>query len=286
MRTQINPLRQLWARPYQLVRQLWTRPYQSVRQHATISTLLQDFPPPPHIAWGSLLLSVANSWSSLPPHTKARGTHIPLLPFWAWYPLMRPHGLDMAIWRYHRQSDWSQDHDGRYFSSWNDLAVEKTASKSSVVSAQEGGMLYWPACWVAYKRKSRRAWSLVCSQRSTPPHPSWTQPELHHLDTVCWISKFPTMPLSFGRALIIRGAPFPINQANLSAPPPRGTPFPINQANLSALLPGACPFLSIRQTWARLPPWGAPFPINQANLSSPFSQGRALSFLSSSVPRT
>jgi len=29
----------------------------------------------------------------------------------------------------------------------------------------------------------------VC-QWSTPPHPSWTQPELHHLDTVCWISKF------------------------------------------------------------------------------------------------
>jgi len=62
--------------------------------------------------------------------------------------------------------------------------VEKTASKSSAVSAQEGGMLYWPDCWVAYKRKSRRACSLVCSQQSTPPHPSWTQPELHHLDTV------------------------------------------------------------------------------------------------------
>ncbi len=53
-------------------------------------------------------------------------------------------------------------------------------------------MLYWPPCWVAYKRKSWRAWTSVCSQRSTPPHPSWTQPELHHLDTVCWISKFPT----------------------------------------------------------------------------------------------
>ncbi len=83
-------------------------------------------PPPP----------CPNSWSSLPPHTKARGTHTPLLPFWAWYPLMRPHGLDMAICRYHRRSDWSQNHDGHhYFSSWSDLAVEKTAFKSSTVSA-------------------------------------------------------------------------------------------------------------------------------------------------------
>ncbi len=217
---------------------------------------------------------------------------------------MRPHGLDMTIWRYHRWSGWSQDHDGPYFSSWNDLPVEKTASKSSAVSAQEEGMLYWPACWVVYKRKSRRAWSLVCSQRSTPPHPSWTQPELRHLDTVCWISKFPTMPLSFGRAQINRGAPFLSIRQTWARPPPRGAPFPINQANLStpssqgralsyqsgklerALLPGAHHFLTIRQTWARPPPRGAPFPINQANLSAPFSQGHALSYLSSSVPTT
>ncbi len=149
------------------------------------------------------------SWSSIPPHTKARGTHIPVLPFWAWSPLMRPRGLNMATGRYHRWSDWSQDHNGRYFSSWNDLAVEKTASKSSAVSAQEGGMLYWPACWGAYKRKSGRAWSLVCRQWSTPPHPSWTQPELHLLDTVCWISKFPIMPLFLGAPWSTGAHPFP-----------------------------------------------------------------------------
>ncbi len=112
----------------------------------------------------------------------------------------------------------------------------KPHPKVQLFQRKEGGMLYWPACWGAYKRKSWRAWSSVCSQGSTPPHPSWTQPELHHLDT--GIRKFPTMPLSFGRALINRGAPFPIYQANLGAtqlpgtrPPPstaspRHTPFP------------------------------------------------------------
>jgi hypothetical protein len=76
-----------------------------------------------------------------PPHTEARGTYTPLLLFWAWCPLMRPRGLNMAIRRYHRRSDWSQDHNGRYFSSWNDFTVKKSASKSSAVSAQEGGIL-------------------------------------------------------------------------------------------------------------------------------------------------
>ncbi len=70
-----------------------------------------------------------------------------------------------------------------------------------------GGMVYWPACWVAYKRKSGKAKSSVCSQWWTPPHPSWTQPELHHLDTVCWISKLSSQcdtvsaPFQKGRAL-------------------------------------------------------------------------------------
>ena len=57
-RALINPPRQLWARPYQSARQFWARPYQSVRQQTTTSTLHLDFPSPPHIAWGSLLLFV------------------------------------------------------------------------------------------------------------------------------------------------------------------------------------------------------------------------------------
>ncbi len=149
---------------------------------------------------------------------------------------MRPRGLNMAIRRYHRRSDWSEDHNDRYFSSWNGLTVKKSASKSSAVSAQERGILYWPACWVAYKRKSGRAQSLVCSLWSTPPHPSWTQPELHHLDTVCWISKFPIVPHSLG----------------------------------SLWSTGARPFPSIKQTWARPSQEGVPLSINQANLSAPF----------------
>jgi hypothetical protein len=50
---------------------------------------------------------------------------------------------------------------------------------------EEGAIrLYWPAFQDAYKSKSRRACSLVSSQRRTTPHPSSTQPKLHHLDTV------------------------------------------------------------------------------------------------------
>ena len=75
-------------------------------------------------------------------------------------------------------------------------------------------MLYWPASQVAYKRNSWRAWILVCSQWWTPPHPSWPQPELHHLDTVCWISRFSCQchtPL---------GTSTPIYQATWDAPTP------------------------------------------------------------------
>jgi hypothetical protein len=159
------------------------------------------------MAWDLLILPAptADSPSLLTP--RPWGDHIPLLLFWAWNPLIRPRGLDMAIQEYHKRSDWSLDHNGHYLSSWNDLTMKKFASKSSAVSAQEGGILYWPAWWVAYERKSGRAQSPVCSQWSTPPHPSWTQPELHHLDTVCWISKLSfqcdtvNAPFQKGRAL-------------------------------------------------------------------------------------
>jgi hypothetical protein len=65
----------------------------------------------------------------------------------------------------------------------HETTVKKSAFKSSAVSAQEGGRLYWPACWVAYKRK--------------PIVNSATFLE---------------------RALTSRGALISINQANLSAP--------------------------------------------------------------------
>ncbi len=211
------------------------------------------------MAWDLLLLPAPTANSTLLPHTKAKGTPTPLLPFWAWYPLRRPRGLDMTIQGYHRRSDWSQDHNGR-FSSWKDLTVKKSASKCSAVSAQEGGILYWPACWVAYKRKPGRAQSPVCCQWLTPPHPSWTQPELHHLDTVCWISKFPIVNSAtfLECSLINRGALISINQANLSAP----------LSSERAPFKWSCSFSSIRQTWARPFPsirqtWARPSPIYQ-----------------------
>jgi hypothetical protein len=223
--------------------------------------------------------------STLLPHTKDKGTHTLLLPFWAWYPLMRPHGLDMAIRWYHRRSEWSQDHNGHYFSSWKDLTVKKSASKSSAVSAQEWGILYWPACWVAYKRKPGRPQSPVCSQGSTPPHPSWTQPELHHLDTVCWISKFPIVnkchfpwahPDQQGRAHFhqsgkLEHAPFKWARPSQVNAPLSSERAPFHQSDKLERAPFQV---------------NAPLSINQANLSVPFSKGRSLSFPSNSESRT
>ncbi len=116
-----NPPRQLWARPFQWVRQQTTTIYIS--------------PDPPHSLRVPPLLCL-HCWSSLTLRPRPVESHIPLHPFFcAWYPRMRPRGLDMAIWRQHRQSDWSQDQAGHYISSWNDPAVEKTASKSLAASA-------------------------------------------------------------------------------------------------------------------------------------------------------
>jgi hypothetical protein len=65
---------------------------------------------------------------------------------WPWYGLLT---TSQAV-------TLSLDHNGRYLSSGIDLTAKKSASKSSAVSAQELGILYWPAWWVAYKRKSGR----------------------------------------------------------------------------------------------------------------------------------
>ncbi len=199
------------------------------------------------MAWDLFLLPASTADYTLLPQTKDKWTHTPLHPFWAWHPLMRPHGLDMAIWWYHRRSEGSQDHNGRYFSLWIDLTVKEFVSKSSAVSAQEGGILYWLASWVATKRKSGRLHSPVCSQWSTPPHPSWTQPELHHLDTVCRISKF-----------LVNKCNFP-----WARPDQQGRAHFYQSGKLEcAPLKWARPFLSIRQTWARPFQVSAPLSIN------------------------
>ncbi len=288
------------ARPFQSSRQLWARVPLSINQ-ATLSVRApfnqsvnfehaRPFQPArqefnhlhtsQHMAWDLLLLPAPTADSTLLPTPRPKESTHPPYPFWAWCPLMRPHGLHMAIRWYHRRSDWSQDHNGCYFSSWKDLTVKKSASKSSAVSAQEGGILYWPACWVAYKRNPGRPQSPVCSQWSTPPHPSWTQPELHYLDTVCGISKFSIVnkchfpwarpcfhqsgkhgraPFKWARPSQV-SMPLSINQANLSAPHlSERTPFHQSGKLERALLKRALSFLSIKQ-WVKNLAWMEEWP--------------------------
>ncbi len=111
------------------------RPFQSTRQdfnHLHTSSKLS--PSTPH-GLRPPSSTCTNSWSSPPPHTKAKGTHTPLLPFWAWWPRCAASGLSVNIWRPPRPSHWSQDQAWLYFSSWIFLAVEKTALESSAFSA-------------------------------------------------------------------------------------------------------------------------------------------------------
>jgi hypothetical protein len=81
------------------------------------------------------------------------------------------------------------------------------------------------------------------------------------------------MPLSFGRTLTNRGAPFPIYQAKFGAPFQQGCALLTYQAKLGApfqqgralsyqsgkvghaLLTRACPFLSIKQCGAKNLEW-------------------------------
>ncbi len=119
---------------------------------------------------------------------------------------------------------------------------ENCIQKFSCFSVRKGGMLYWPACWVAYKRKSWRAWTLVCSSdqhRYTPRG--------HNLNYTIWIL--------YAESLTSHQCHSPL-----------GMPWST----------GARPFQSIRQLWARPSPRGAPFPIYKENLGAPSLQGRAL----------
>jgi hypothetical protein len=72
-------------------------PQQPSWQIPTIYTLQLNFPPPPHMAWDLLLLPAPTADPSSLLTPRPWGDHIPLLPFWAWSPLMRPRGLGMAF---------------------------------------------------------------------------------------------------------------------------------------------------------------------------------------------
>jgi hypothetical protein len=170
-RALINPPRQLLAHPYQSVRQ----------QTTTICTL----PVPLHIAWGSLSLFVGTADPPSPLRPRPKRPTYPSTPLGYGGLGVRPLA---SVWTFgdHPGSQTEvrikQDFTSLPASSW---LWRKLHQKVQLFQREGGGMLYWPACRVAYKRKSWRAWFSVCSQRCTPPHPSLTQPKLYHLDTVC-----------------------------------------------------------------------------------------------------
>jgi hypothetical protein len=92
------------------------------------------------------------------------------------------------------------------------------------VSAWGWGMLYWPACWVAYKRKSWRAGFQSAAsdgQRHTPCG--------HNLNYTIWTL--------YAESVSSHQVPF--------------TPGCSSFTQGHTLLPGACPFQSIKQLWAR-----------------------------------
>jgi hypothetical protein len=126
-------------RSLQSTKQLWAQALTSINQ-ATLNNIW------PGTCFFYLPQQLAPSSSPTP---RTNGPTYPSTPFEhdiLWCSLM---ASIWPIWWYHRWSEGSQDHNGRYFSSWIDLTVKESASKSSAVSAQEGGILYWPASWVA-----------------------------------------------------------------------------------------------------------------------------------------
>ncbi len=120
--------------------------------------------PPPHIAWGSLSIFVCPpDLSSLPHQGQQRHTH-PSTHLGYGGLGVRPLA---SVWTF-------GDHLGSYTevrikhdftsvpeSSW---LWRKLHQKVQLFQREDGGILYWPTCWVAYKRKSWRAWFSVCSQ--------------------------------------------------------------------------------------------------------------------------
>jgi hypothetical protein len=132
-------------------RQLLAHPYQSVRQQTTTSTLHLDFPSPPHIAWGSLLLFVCTADPpSLSDQAQQRPTHPSNLVGYG--------GLGVrplaSVWTFgdHPGSQTvvriKHDFTSVPESSW---LWRKLHQKVQLFQCEGGSMLYWPACWVAYK---------------------------------------------------------------------------------------------------------------------------------------
>jgi hypothetical protein len=94
----------------------------------------------------------------------------------------------------------------------------KLHQKVQLFQREGGGMLYWPACWVAYKRKSWRAWFQSAASDG-------------HRHTPCGNNLNYTIWTLYAESVSSHQAPFT-----------QGCP-PFTQGR--ALLPGAHPFQSI-----------------------------------------
>ncbi len=230
-------------RPFQSTKQLWACAPISINQ-ATLSTRAPWFT---RHGLGPPSSTCLNSWlHPPPPHQGQMDPHTPS-------PLFE-HGilwcsLMASIWWYHRRSEGSQDHNGRYFSSWIDLTVKKSAYKSSAVSAQEGGILYWHPCWIAYKRNMGGPGLQSAAS-------DW------HCHTLCGKNLNYTTWILYAESV------------SWARPDQQGRAQPYQSGKLErAPLKWARPFLLIRQTWAPPSQVSASLSINQANLSAPIQKG-------------
>jgi len=130
-------------------------PYQSVRQQTTTICTL---PVPLHIAWGSLSLFVGTADPPSPLRPRPKRPTYPSTPLGYGGLGVRPLA---SVWTFgdHPGSQTEvrikEDFTSVPESSW---MWRKLHQKVQLFQREGGGMLYWPACWVAYKRKSWRAW--------------------------------------------------------------------------------------------------------------------------------
>jgi hypothetical protein len=104
-----------------------------------------------------------SSWLRRKLHRKVQQTHTP--------PHLGHGGLGVrplaSVWTFgdhpsrHTEVRIKHDFTSVPESSW---LWRKLHQKVQLFQREGGGMVYWPACWVAYKRKSRRHQSSVNSQ--------------------------------------------------------------------------------------------------------------------------
>ncbi len=277
-----------------------TRPFQSTRQlcaRAPLSVSKTRIQPSPHhmACMVSPSSTCPNSWCTLLPQTKAKGTHTPLHTPGAWWPQCATSGLSVDIWRPPRPSHWSQDQAWLYFSSWIFLAVEKTASErfSRHTPLHTPGA-WWPRC--AASGLSVDIWR--------PPRPShWSQDQAWLYTVLQFLNlpgcgencirKFSYFSVRVGAWCTGLPAGLPIKEnpgepgfQSAASDGHRHTPrghnlnYTIWTLYAESVSPNwAHPFPSTRQTWARPSQVSAPFSSERAPFHQPGKLERALSYL-------